>query len=181
MKQSVISARLAVAVAIASALSLGTAYAGTSTATVNVTANVISTCSATTSKVDVAFGAIPAFLAAPQSATGTVTFTCNKGATVGVTVDNGSNFGLGQSGTMRAMKSGTVDYISYHVYQPTGPAFNGCAGTTEWTASLSMSTLWAATGGPKAINICGSVDAAPAVGYAVGASYADAVIVTATY
>ena len=180
MKTSLVPARLAVAVAVASSLSLGIANAGTSTATVNVTANVISTCSATTSKVDVAFGAIPAFLAAAQGATGSVTFTCNKGATVGVTVDNGGNFGLGQSGTLRAMKSGS-DYISYHVYQPTGAAFNACAGTTEWTASLSMSTLWAVTGGAKTINICGSVDAAPAVGYAVGASYADAVIVTATY
>ena len=180
MNRTIALKRSVVAVAAVSGLAFGTAHAGTSTATVNVSANVISTCSATTSKVDVAFGAIPAFLAAPQAATGSVTFTCNKGATVGVTVSNGGNFGLGQSATLRAMKSGS-DYISYHVYQPTGAAFNGCAGTTEWTASLSMTTLWAVTGGAKTINVCGSVDAAPVAGYAVGASYADAVIVTATY
>jgi spore coat protein U-like protein len=163
-------------------LSFGTAHAGTTTPlNVNVTASVASTCQATATKTDVGFGAIAAFLAAPQTATGTVTFTCNKGATVGVTVSNGANYSLGQSATLRAMKSGTADYISYHIYQPTGATFSACAGTTEWTASLDISALWSATGGPKTVNLCGQVDAAPASGYATGASYADVVSVQATF
>jgi len=173
---------LVLGTAVAAAALATSAQAGTTTPlSVNVTANVASTCQATASKTDVAFGAIPAFLAAAQPATGTVTFTCNKGASVSVTVDNGGNYGLGQSGTLRSMKSGTSDYISYHVYQPTGATFSACGGTTEWTASLSIGSLWSSTGGPKTINLCGSVDPAPAAGYAVGASYADVISVQATF
>ena len=36
-------------------------------------------------------------------------------------------FGLGASGSLRAMKSGTADYISYHIFQPTGATFSSCA------------------------------------------------------
>jgi spore coat protein U-like protein len=173
---------LALMLAAVAGPGIDTAEAGTTTPlNVNVTASVASTCQATATKTDVGFSAIPAFLAAPQTATGTVTFTCNKGATVGVTVSNGANYGLGQSATLRAMKSGTTDYISYHIYQPTGATFSACAGSTEWTASLNISTLWAAAGGPKTINLCGQVDAAPASGYATGASYADVVSVQATF
>ena len=169
-----------VVVAVA-ALSFSTAQAGQTTAlNVNVSANVASTCQLLATKTDVSFDAIPAFLAAAQTATGTVTFTCNKGATVGVTVSNGANSGLGQSATLRAMKSGT-DYISYHIFQPTGASFNACGGSTEWTASLNVSTLWTAAGGPNTINLCGQVDAAPAAGYATGASYTDIVSVQATF
>ena len=172
---------LAGVLASVAALGIGTAQAGQTTAlNVNVSANVASTCQLLATKTDVGFNAIPAFLAAAQTATGTVTFTCNKGATVGVTVSNGANSGLGQSATLRAMKSGT-DYISYHIFQPTGASFNACGGSTEWTASLNVSTLWTAAGGAKTINLCGQVDAAPAAGYATGASYADVVSVQATF
>ena len=174
---------LALALGAATGLAIGSAQAGTATQNVNVTANVNSVCNASGTVTDIAFGTIPAFLASPQSATGTVTFTCNKGATVTLTVSNGSNFGLGVSGSLRAMKSGTSDYISYHVYQPTGATFSSCAGaSTDWPgAGLSISSLWASNGGPNTINLCGAVDAAPATGYAIGASYADLVTVTATF
>ena len=159
------------------------AHAGTAIQTLNVSANVNSVCNASGTATDVAFGAIPAFLASPQSQSGTVTFQCNKGATVTLTVSNGSNFGLGATGTLRAMKSGTADYISYHVYQPTGATFSSCAGaTTDWPAAgVSVSSLWATGGGANTIRLCGAVDAAPATGYAVGASYLDVVTVTATF
>jgi Spore Coat Protein U domain len=171
------------AVAATAWLAAGTANAGTTTPqNVNVTASVASTCQATATKTDVGFGAIPAFLAAPQTATGTVTFTCNKGATVGVTVSNGANNGLGQSATLRSMKSGAANYISYHIYQPfIFFGFVFCLGSTEWTTSLDISTLWANNGGAKTINLCGQVDAAPASGYATGPSYSDIVSVQATF
>lgn len=175
--------KLAWAMGASLGLIASVAHAGIATQTVNVTASVNSVCNASGSATDVAFGAIPAFLASPQTQTGTVTFQCNKGATVQLTVSNGSNFGLGVSGSLRAMKSGTADYISYHVYQPTGATFSSCAGAgTDWPATgINISSLWASSGGPNTVNLCGSVDAAPASGYAVGPSYLDVVTVTATF
>lgn len=173
---------------LAAALALGTlslgaaAHAGTTSTTVNVTASVASVCNMQAASTDVAFGSIPAFLAATQTTNGSVTLTCNRGANVSLAVSNGNNSGLGQSASLRAMKSGTSDYISYHVYQPTGSTFSSCSGaSTEWTAGLSTSSLWASSGGPNTVLLCGAVDAAPPSGYAVGASYADVVQVTATY
>jgi spore coat protein U-like protein len=172
----------AAALAAGLAFTSGAARAATTSTTVNVTATVNSVCNMQAASTPIGFGTVPAFLATTQAATGNVTLTCNKGATVTLGVSNGNNFGLGQSGTLRAMLSGTTDYISYHVYQPTGATFSSCAGaSTEWTAAISIASLWASTGGPNTISLCGVVDAAPAAGYAVGASYLDVVTVTATY
>jgi spore coat protein U-like protein len=169
-------------------LSLAVNAATTST-TVNVTANVISTCNMQASSTDVAFGSVAAFLASPLGAVGQVSLQCNKGATVSVDVSTGGNYGSGQSGSMRAMKSGS-DYVSYHIYQPSGltSASAGTCGTsgTEWGSgvsggsALSVSSIYSASGGTRNINLCGTVDAAPAGGYAVG-TYSDVVTVTATY
>jgi spore coat protein U-like protein len=162
--------------------SAGTSSAATTFTTVNVTAAVNSVCNMQAASTPIAFGTIAAFVATTTLATGEVTLTCNKGATVTLAVNNGNNFGIGQSATLRAMKSGTSDYISYHVYQPTGGTFGSCAGaSTEWTSALNIASLWSSTGGPNTISLCGVVDAAPASGYAVGASYLDVVTVTATY
>lgn len=160
----------------------GSAAAATTSTTVNVTAAVNSVCNMQAASTAIAFGTIPAFVTTTTAATGSVTLTCNKGATVDLGVSNGNNFGLGPGGgTLRAMISGS-DYISYHVYQPTGATFSSCAGaSTEWSSDLTISSLWSLTGGPKTISLCGVVDAAPVAGYAVGASYLDVVTVTATY
>ena len=168
--------------AAAMVFAAGQARAGTAFQNVNVTATVNATCNASGSATDIAFLTIPAFLAAAQNATGSVQFTCNKGAAPVLTISNGANNGLGQSASLRAMKSGT-NYISYHIYTPTGATFSSCSGaSTDWPAAgLSVSSLWASNGGPNTINLCGSVDPAPATGYAVGASYADLVVVTATF
>jgi hypothetical protein len=173
---------LAMAMGVSIGLMPTGAKAGTATQNVNVTAAVNSVCNASGTATDIAFGAIPAFTTGVGPTAGTVTFQCNKGATVQLTVSNGSNFGLGASATLRAMKSGT-NYISYHVYTPTGGTFSSCAGaSTDWPgAGIDVSSLWASTGGPNTINLCGSVDAAPAGGYAVGAAYTDTVVVTATF
>ena len=172
-------------------LAAGSASAQSTQTTVNVTASVQATCNMQAGTTDVAFGPIPAFLAGPQAATGQVTLQCNRGATVSIDINNGSagNFGNGQSVGLRAMKSGS-EYISYHIYQPTGLSSSsaGTCGTTgtEWGSgaggsALSVSSLYSASGGPRQINLCGVVDAAPTGGYAVGANYLDVVTVTATY
>jgi spore coat protein U-like protein len=160
----------------------GSATAVTTTTTVNVTATVNSVCNMQAASTAVAFGTIPAFTVSTTPATGNVTLTCNKGATVTLAVNNGNNYGQGQPNTLRAMKSGTSDYIAYHIYQPTDATFTTCSGaSTEWTSALAISSLWSSNGGPNTISLCGVVDAAPATGYAVGTSYLDVVTVTATY
>ncbi len=175
--------------ALASALALtgftlaGAAHAADST-TVNVTATVNANCNMQAASTPVAFGSFSAFSGA--TATGQVTLQCNKGATVRVDINNGNNFGAGQDATLRAMKSGS-DYISYHLYQPNlssgGPG--SCGGTTAWGsgagAGLSATSLYSASGGSNAINICGVVDTPGSSGYAVGTSYTDTVTVTAVY
>lgn len=182
MNQHFLNKSANVVVAAVMAAAAGLATAATTSTTVNVTAAVNSVCNMQAASTAVAFGTIPAFLAVTQSAVGNVTLQCNRGATVTLAVNNGNNFGLGASGTLRAMLSGTADYISYHVYQPTGATFSSCAGaTTEWTGALTVSSLWASAGGPNTISLCGAVDAAPIAGFAVGASYLDVVTVTATY
>lgn len=173
------------------ALSAGPAFAQSTQTTVNVTASVQSTCNMQAGTTDVAFGPIPAFLSGTQTATGQVTLQCNRGATASIDINNGSagNFGSGQATGLRAMKSGS-DYISYHIYQPTGLSATsaGTCGTTgtEWGSgaggsALDVSALYSVSGGPRQINLCGVVGAAPTGGYAVGTNYLDVVTVTATY
>ena len=168
--------------AVVAIVPFATAHGGTTTPqSVNVKASVASSCELAASETDVAFGAIPAFLATTQAASGSVTFTCNKGANVSVTVGNGNYHGLGQSASLRAMKSGASDYISYHVFRPTGATFSTCTGSTEWTTALNVKSLWTNAGGAHTIKLCGRVDAAPATGYAAGTSYADVIMVQATF
>lgn len=158
----------------------GSAAAATTSTTVNVTASVNAVCNMQSSTA-IAFGPIAAFTTSSTTATGNVTLQCNKGATVTLGVSNGNNFSASGSG-LREMKSGTSDYIPYHIFQPTNATFSDCTGaSTEWTSAISVSSLWATSGGPNTISLCGSVDPAPSGGYAVGASYLDVVTVTATY
>lgn len=181
MKLTKVAAAVAGGLGIALGITAIPVPAATTATTVNVTATVASVCNMTAASTDVAFGTVPAFLATTQPATGSVTLTCNKGATVSIDVSNGNNFGLGQSGTLRAMKNAGTDYISYHVYQPTDAALTSCAGaSTEWTTGISAAGAFSASGGPKAVSLCGVVDAAPGGGYSAGV-YSDVVTVTATY
>ena len=178
VRRAAIAAVLAVQCGVWSAA----AQAGTTTPlAVNVTSRVVSTCQVSATKTDVAFGSIPAFLSGTVSAHGGIRLTCNKGATVNLSVDNGQSFALGQVSTLRAMKSGSANFMSYHVFRPTGATFIACGGTTNWTTPLNVSSLWSAAGGQHEVWLCGRVDAAPAAGYAAGATYADVVSVQATF
>jgi spore coat protein U-like protein len=171
---------LAVALGAAAGMTVSAPEAATLPQNLNVTASVNSTCNVSGTVTDIAFGPISAFLASPTSPVqGTVTWQCNKGASVTLTINNGLHF----SGGMRNMQSGS-DLIPYHIYAPTGATFSSCAGaSTDWPGGgVNVSSLWAASGGPNTISLCGVVDAAPVPGgYAVGASYADQVVVTATF
>jgi spore coat protein U-like protein len=146
--------------------------------TVAVTATVNANCNMQAASTPVAFSTFNAFSGA--NATGQVTLQCNRGATVRVDIDNGGNF----SGGTRNMASG-ANLLPYSLFQPdiSGGAPGTCGGTTAWgtvAAGLSATSLWTASGGPRAINICGVVPTPSSSGYAVG-SYTDTVTVTAVY
>lgn len=172
---------------LAAALPLA-ALAQTTTApvNVNVTASVSAVCNLSATTTDVAFGPIPAFTATAVNAAGSVSLTCNRGAVVTMAIGNGANFGSGQSLTQRAMASG-ANRISYELFQPNigaGDTTNCTGVSTPWGtggASFTATSLYSGSGGPRTIAVCGQVAAAPVSGYAAGASYADAVAVTATY
>jgi len=152
---------------------------------VNVTASVSAVCNLSATTTDVAFGAIPAFTGTAVNAAGSVSLTCNRGAVVTMDVGNGGNYGLGQSGTQRAMVSAS-NYISYEIFQPniSGTTTNCTGVSTAWTSgagAFTATSLFSGSGGPRTIALCGQVAAAPVSGYAAGLSYADVVAVTATY
>lgn len=117
------------------------------TTTLNVSATVASICQLSAPGT-IAFGTVQA--GTPANASGSVTVTCNRGATVSATATSAN-----ASGTQKRMLFGTSDYLDYQVWQPDLAALGACAAAqTDWTASLSMSSLWVASGGPRVIPVC---------------------------
>lgn len=118
------------------------------TTTLNVSATVASICQLSAPGT-LAFGSVQA--GTPANASGNVTVTCNRGATVSATTTSAN-----ASGTQKRMRLGaSSDYLDYQVWQPDLAALGGCAATqTDWTASLAISSLWSASGGPQVIPVC---------------------------
>jgi spore coat protein U-like protein len=95
------------------------------------------------------------------TANGSVTLTCNRGATPFVSVGNG----LDPSGAQRRMSTGggTPLYVNYNVQKPTisGTDYTTCPGFgsgTDWGsaggARLDAAPAFLATGGPRTVNVC---------------------------
>jgi spore coat protein U-like protein len=163
------------AVVIAAAgMTGGFAQAATSTQNVPVTATVNSNCRVTAPSA-VAFGVVdvnPA-VATPLAAAGQVTVTCNKGAVVALTVDNGLH------GTWNMLNGANSDTLAYTLKMPTGFTTCPAAGSgSNWT-SVDMAPAFVSSGGPQNLAICGQV-ATPQLQASPG-SYTDTVVVTATY
>lgn len=120
------------------------------TTTLNVSATVTSVCQLS-APANIAFGSVQA--GSTANASGSVTVTCNKGATVSATATS-----LNASGTQKRMRIGaTADYLDYQVWQPDLASLGACAAVkTDWTGSLAMTSLWTAAGGPKVIPVCAS-------------------------
>jgi spore coat protein U-like protein len=116
--------------------------------TLNVSATVASICQLS-APGNISFGSVQP--GATANAQGSVTVTCNKGATVSATA-----FSLNVSGSQKRMQIGaTGEYLNYTVWQPDLAALGACAATqTDWTGTLTMTSLWSAAGGPKVIPIC---------------------------
>lgn len=165
---------LAVAMTVILGMAAATAQAATSTQNVQVTATVNSNCRVTAPSA-VAFSVVDVNPAAATTvaAAGQVTVTCNKGAAVAVTVDNGLH------GVWNMLNGSNADTLAYTLKMPT--TFTTCpaAGAgSNWT-SVDMASAFTGSGGPQVLAICGQV-ATPQLGASPG-SYTDTVVVTATF
>lgn len=118
------------------------------TTTLNVSATVASICQLS-APGNIAFGSVQA--GSTANASGSVTVTCNRGATVSATTTS-----LNASGSQKRMQIGaTGEFLNYQVWQPDLAALGACAAVqTDWTGSLVMTTLWSASGGARVIPVC---------------------------
>jgi spore coat protein U-like protein len=118
------------------------------TATLNVSATVASICQLS-APGNIEFGSVQP--GATANAQGSVTVTCNKGATVAATTAS-----LNASGAQKRMQIGASgEYLNYTVWQPDVANLGGCAATqSDWTAAVTLTSLWTAAGGSKVIPVC---------------------------
>jgi spore coat protein U-like protein len=149
-------------------------------AQINISATVAAACTFGSASVTLNGGGIAAGSAVTDTSS-TVNLTCNKGATVSVALDNGAN----ANGTQKRLRApSTTNYIAYNLSRPntlvegglnTCPTLPG----TEWNATntVSATSLFVNTGGPKPIPICISV---PAAQYPQAGTYSDTVTATLT-
>lgn len=171
----------ALALVAVAAISSMPARAATSTATVNVSASVNSQCNVQSSSLTMGFGAVDVLATGSATSNPSLQVQCNKGASVSVTANNGSN----ASGAQKRMKNGSnADTLAYSILEPTGANFDGCpatiaAGTELGTGQLDVSSLWTASGGPRSVTLCGRLETPQAD--ASPGSYTDTVVVTVTY
>lgn len=149
-------------------------------AQISISATVVAACTFGSASVSLNGGGIAAGSAVTDTSS-TVNLTCNKGATVSVALDNGAN----ASGTQKRLRASTTsNYITYNLSRPNtlvdgGP--NTCPSLpgTEWNAAntVSATSLFVTTGGPKPIPICILV---PAAQYPQAGTYTDTVTATLT-
>lgn len=142
------------------------------TTNLNVSATIASVC-LLSAPVNIAFGSVQPL--APAVASGSVTVTCNKGAVVSATTTSAN-----ANGTQKRMRLGTsTDYLDYQVWQPDLAALGACATVqTDWTGSLTMTSLWSASGGSRTIPVCAT--ATPTGGSATG-TYTDTLTVSVSF
>jgi spore coat protein U-like protein len=166
------------------ALQLGSsAWAGTSVLTAQASVNT----NCAVAAAAVAFGTYdpittngpPVSGGVNLNSTGSITITCVKGAAPTI----GLNLGANASGSIRRMRSGAANFLTYELYKPANnTAGAACAfpGTTVWgTAGANLFSPTAApTKAARIYNICGTAPAGqdPAIGI-----YADAVVATVTF
>jgi spore coat protein U-like protein len=151
---------LAAAALLAAGLPLA-ASAQTATITINATVN---------SQCNFANVVVPAFAINALDTTTTsnigttLGLTCNKGATVTIAMNDGSNSVA--AGAKRLKKAAVAEFINYNLSKPVLPlaaAGNTCPGAlpgTEWgstSTAVDASTMFTASGGVRNIPLCISV------------------------
>jgi len=124
---------------------------------VNVQVQVVGNCSVSVPS-NANFGSQGPLTSTSYPATGSVTLTCNRGATPLVAVGPGLNF----SGTRRMREGATANYVGYLIKQPTlnvadyttCPALGGGSAFGTGADRLDASATFVATGGPRTVNLC---------------------------
>lgn len=181
LKSRALAAAVALAAITAASVSSLPAQAASSTATVNVSASVNSQCNVVTSSLTMGFGTVDVLATGSAASNPSLRVQCNKGATVGLTANNG----LYASGAQKRMKNASnADVLAYSILQSTGASFGTCpatiaAGAELAATSMDVSSLWSTSGGPRDITLCGLLETPQAD--ASPGSYADTVVVTVTY
>jgi spore coat protein U-like protein len=127
---------------------------------VNVQVQVVGNCSVS-APAPANFGSQGPLASTNYTANGSVTLTCNRGATPFVAVGDG----LHVSGAQRRMSDGggTPVYVNYNIQKPTisGTDYITCPGFgagTDWGsaggARLAAAAAFVATGGPRDVYVC---------------------------
>jgi spore coat protein U-like protein len=161
-------------------LGVSPARAGSATANIGVSANIIDVCTITTGAV--AFGAYDPIVTNATTAlngSGSVTIVCTKGSTTTV----GLGLGGHAAGSVRNMKDGGTNLMTYELYQPPS--------TTPGAAcSYSSPTVWGNSGGglftpattpsllARTYNVCGQVASGQDLPFG---SYTDTVLATVNF
>lgn len=155
----------AATVAVAVATFSPPIIAATTTANLNVTANVITSCTVTAGTL--AFGDYDPVAGANLDQTGSFQVACTKGTSPQIGLDNGANFNV-----TRRMTNGT-DFLGYEIYKETGRTniWGNTGGGLVTIGPLSSNALQTQT-------VYGRVPFGQDVGTG---NYTDTVVITVTF
>jgi spore coat protein U-like protein len=172
LKESFTMRKVLLAASLA-ALFATTADAATATASFNVTATVLSTCTASASAL-----AFPNYTpgGGPQIANSTISVKCTKGTTFTVSLAAGAN--PTDSYAQRVMVSG-ANTLQYNLY--TTAAFAAVFGDGAGGTSATMPGTGLGTATAVPITVFGQVLDSTANQAAAAGSYSDVIAVTVTY
>jgi spore coat protein U-like protein len=150
----------------------GAAHAGSTTATFNVTATVLSTCSATATAV-----AFPNYTpgGGAVTATGTITVKCTNGTTYTVKLNAGTT--TGDAFTQRLMANGS-DTLQYNLYTTSGytTVFGDGTGSTGTGSGTGAGINTATT-----VTVYGQLPDSATNQAAVPLAYSDLITATISY
>lgn len=161
--------------AVALAAAMVPAFAQT-TGNINISANVIATCSIATNPL--AFGAYNALSGTALRVDTTLSITCSQGSAPSISLGAGNNL----TGSQRRMSDGTA-FLNYAIYQPaTSAAGAACAYTDSWGNGGAFGTALVTVPAPnlnaRTYNVCGEIP--PGQSAPTGA-YTDIVVATVAF
>lgn len=180
--------KLVIKAALATIAGLGIATtswaAGSAQSNLGVSGSVLSVCTISTTAV--AFGpydGITANAVTALPATGAVSLKCTKGSSA--TVNIGLNLGVQPAGSVRRMKDGGSNLLTYELYQPNGTLTTStCAaapiqiwGTSGSALFTPSAPAWGLTA--QSFAVCGLVPAGQDA--VAGGGYVDTVIATVNF
>lgn len=145
---------LALTLAAAALVLPAKAFAGSENTTMTVSAGVIANCTISTATVALGnYDPVVANASTAKTGTGSVTVTCTQDAVPIISLSTGAN-AANATGTTRAMKNGTANYLSYELYQESGM-------TTVWgdTGDARLTLAAAPSTAPRTSTVYGRIPA----------------------